>query len=94
VHTQVRLKFGHGFMIVFTELSLLKLEKKIWKYQFPLSNFCRDVCVKLKLNFYSYPLELGKFEIWRTFDTYSLWRLLLQYDLSKRSETMCNASLH
>jgi hypothetical protein len=29
VHTQVRLKFGHGFMIVFTELSLLKLEKKI-----------------------------------------------------------------
>jgi hypothetical protein len=41
---QVKFEFDHGPMVFLTELSLLR--KKI---QFPLSNFCLDVCIKVKI---------------------------------------------
>jgi hypothetical protein len=40
---QVKFEFGLGRMIFLTELSLLK------KIQFPLSNFCLDVCKYYKV---------------------------------------------
>jgi hypothetical protein len=40
---------GYG-PTIFLQLSLMNLVKKTWNFQFPLSNFFRDVRIKLKLH--------------------------------------------